>query len=969
MPGRLLIVRLLTGWLLLSGAALARDAGPALDALVVPIPTADSGPEMRVLQDAGAEDAFEPEGKPDLSEVVAAAIRRLARSRNREALVHLKAREFPKALIALKESYELNPRDPEVTNNLAFLYQLLGNDSESERYYRETLQLDKKRGIAYLNLADLLSRRTGAKQLAEASYLLARAREIKGNQPGIMIRQARLATSRGRFEAALRFYEEAHRKRPPADAMCLEMGRFHRELGQNTEALAWFGRVDSSKPTEHATEAARLIRELEVEKDALRYGWTRPNRAVPAHATDLLGRARMLRQHQKLEGAAGLLRDAIKLSPLFADAHAELGDVLLALGDRDGAELAYLRAVAANAGDADVVAKLADFYLEADRYAEAAWFFEQALHLRPDRLLLHLRLADAWRAAGNLPRALHQVNRYLSEVDEDAPAPRARALKRDLEATLPLADRTSTPRIAPDGRLIKALRRARALLGRGATDAAMRELGGLPAELRSADVLDLEGRVLRLAGRHAEAIKAFEASLKMQPQRLSALDQLGELLARDPRKASAARRLLLRAVAAGSTRAEFDIARLDLAALETGWPSWITDLRQLGQLDRVAERLSRHLAGRPEATRRQAERLLEAVRGRIGAAWRGVLLTLAGLLILGIAGARRRWGGHDLATLVRRYPEAGPEVQRVLSAIRHEVLKHNTMVVTGLVHAIEEGELVHDKARWCRASLLGDAGAPERTSAASRLREYAQSLTKLGRSHGERLNLKRRDPALSALLRGFKVLEKVAPLLDRADRLGAGGRAKLLRQLRRAAQLLNVEGYEAVRALLDRLRVLDVDAPLLTAIYDRARKEPALAGAAVEPLSMTIDDGSLPCRIAVPRGAFEDILANLIRNAIQSSLRHLPPDQPARVGLEIEREVDFITGLERVVIAICDASPQHLTPEMLRGRYIEEGLGLTADLVSRYEGTLDVSEREGRWTKAVLVKLPLVDESEEAAWT
>ena len=56
-----------------------------------------------------------------------------------------------------------------------------------------------------------------------------------------------------------------------------------------------------------------------------------------------------------------------------------------------------------------------------------------------------------------------------------------------------------------------------------------------------------------------------------------------------------------------------------------------------------------------------------------------------------------------------------------------------------------------------------------------------------------------------------------------------------------------------------------------------------------------------------------------------------------------------------------DRSPQVLTAEMVRGRYIEEGLGLTADLVSRYEGTLDVVPGENGWAKAVAVKLPRAD--------
>ena len=114
--------------------------------------------------------------------------------------------------------------------------------------------------------------------------------------------------------------------------------------------------------------------------------------------------------------------------------------------------------------------------------------------------------------------------------------------------------------------------------------------------------------------------------------------------------------------------------------------------------------------------------------------------------------------------------------------------------------------------------------------------------------------------------------------------------------------------------------------------------------------------------MAAPRGALEDILVNLIRNAIQSTVRHGPagPDVPVRIAVSLDEEVEEITGLAYAVFSVLDCSPQVLTREMLRGRYIEAGLGLTADLVSRYDGTLDVVPAEAPYTKAVTVKLPQV---------
>jgi hypothetical protein len=70
-------------------------------------------------------------------------------------------------------------------------------------------------------------------------------------------------------------------------------------------------------------------------------------------------------------------------------------------------------------------------------------------------------------------------------------------------------------------------------------------------------------------------------------------------------------------------------------------------------------------------------------------------------------------------------------------------------------------------------------------------------------------------------------------------------------------------------------------------------------------------------------------------------------------------EVDEVTGYERAVFLVCDHSDKILNTEMIRGQAIEGGLGLTADLVSRYDGMVDVMDNIRGWKKAVRVKLPM----------
>ena len=80
------------------------------------------------------------------------------------------------------------------------------------------------------------------------------------------------------------------------------------------------------------------------------------------------------------------------------------------------------------------------------------------------------------------------------------------------------------------------------------------------------------------------------------------------------------------------------------------------------------------------------------------------------------------------------------------------------------------------------------------------------------------------------------------------------------------------------------------------------------------------------------------------------------------VGITADLEVDEVTGYERAVFLVSDRSTKELTTEMIRGRAIEGGLGLTVDLAARYDGTVDVVPGDRGWKKAIRIKLPATPE-------
>jgi Flp pilus assembly protein TadD len=918
-----------------------------------------------VASDEGVDLSYSPDGGPSgMNGVLDDAMAKIALSRAAEARAFIKKKDYPGALARYREAHDLAPTNPEIANNLGYIYYLLGNYDEAERLYRLTLSLEPERFVVYLNLADLLAEQGPTpERLAEAQALLARARELKGNRPQVIIRQARVAVASGEFAAAERFYREFLAQKPATPKLALELGDFYRDQGRSDEALGWYRSIEDE---ELGRDAAARIWELEVEKQSKRFGWTSNTGVIPVRARMLETRGRVLLAKGQVDEAERLLVEALSLAPAFSAARADLGDLMRQTGRPAEAELEYLRAIAVDHENAEVHARLGELYLASaggqPRFAEAAIFLGRAVALRPDWTALELKLATALQGAGDLFGALEHVNKYLAGVHSDEDQNAALALKRSIEALVPPAALVGPgmmasvfePRAGMSERLAMAFGKARAHLARGEVDAAMAVLRELPDKERGVEVLNLEARILLGAGRVAEAARTMQDSLRIDESQAVVHGQLGTILL-ELGDARAARLHFSRSEELGDPSAMFQLARLDAGELEAGLTSWVHDAPRAFALYESMERLDAFLAtGAASIYRKEAEALRQTVRDRLAVVAAACSAALLLVVLTAFFVLRRIYGGADLMTLIAKHPEAGPDVQRVLSAVRHEVLKHNTMMLDGLVDAMESGRDAGELAVHFGKAICGE-GAHGGLDV--RLAGYVDALDRIGGANRTRLNLRRKDPAVAPLLRGIRILARAGGKLVRYPALGDGDRAALLRELKIAAHLLNTTGYEAVRGLLDRLRALQIDAELLRSVFERCTREPSFSGVAFAPLELEVRLDE-PAGIHVPRAAFEDVMANLVRNAIQSSLKYGEERDAVHIGFGVGAEVDPVTGLERVVFEVRDRSRKVLTAEMLRGRYIEEGLGLTADLVSRYDGTLDVVPGTGVWSKAVVVKLP-----------
>ena len=899
------------------------------------------------------------------------AVRKLAIQRNQEALDRLEQKDYPGALTLLKQASDLDSENSEIANNLGYIYYLLGNTDEAEHHLRHSLELDPERFVAYLNLADMLGKEGESnKRLKEAARLLAKAREVHGNKPRVILRQARVARLLGELQVAMRFYREYVANRKPTDKLLIEIGDFYREMGKDEEAFGWYQQVTNSN--EWGNEAATRIWDIEVERQAKKYGWSARVDEIPEKAVRLTERGQSLLGQKQYVDAKRLFEEAIKLAPGYALVRIHLGDLLMADGRSADAEVAYLRALALDSGNADIYVRLGKLYLQSKRdtrYTDATLFLRRALDLRPDWTALHLMLAKALQGTGDLDRALRHLEIFLAGTPSGDSRQEARRLKKTIEKLLG-GSRGGSKVLALDDnlfgnehglseKLLNALNRARAHLARGRPDAAMAELRRLPENQQDTLVLNLEGRILHASGRLKEAVRVLRKSIGLEPKQPSVHEQLGNLT-EELGQFREARYYYKKSESLRNPVAKFFIVRLDMANQNDGVFAFWDDLTELEMLLGARNRIDDFISsGKGALYHDEALAIRDDIQKRL---WRLIAISGGALLLLGVTilfGTRRLWGGVGLNTLLTKYPDSGPEVQRVLSAIRHEVLKHNTMALGGVIESLDKGAPdAMEKMRHFRNTLLG-----KNDNVPKRLEKYATELRKIGLSFGLRLNLKQKEPVIRLLHRGFGLLVRALKGIEGESHLAGAKKRRLLRSLRQAFRLLNVDGYEAVQQMLGRIRMLEVDEPMIRNIAVRVLREPGFADINVAPFAI---DSSLswPITVLISQRAFEDIFANLIRNALQSSVEM--GLSPVEVGMILDLEVDEVTGFERVVFLVCDQAKKKLTTAMIRKQAIEGGLGITADLVSRYDGMVDVAENVRGWRKAVRVKLPMAPVIEES---
>ena len=820
-----------------------------------------------------------------------------------------------------------------LTKDPAFLPAVLGlgrcleaerRDGEAEALYRQH--------AGEADAVEALARLLEPRDTAQALLLWKQLETLRLGDPGPYLAQARLGV-RADLDAALAAwstYQVLLQGEPPDGPTLIELVVALIAAQRRDEAIDMLQVYLELFPEGAAAdEARRRLDRLDVEREAaaLLLGGSTPLTSEQSERAS--GVARLL-QAGRVDEAQATARALVAAAPRSAEAHGQLAEVLVAADAWAEAETHAV--IARDLAPDDATARLRLGRLLVDAYggrrdAEAAEELREAAALRPLEARIHYSLGLVEQALGNWDAAASAYSQVIELAPGGADAAGARARITSLQRVAPPAPAAPPRPSELPAEAEHHYRVALALLSRQRAEEASAELD-LALEVAPDATLLLNKRAAldRRRGDAGAALRRWRQSLAVDPTQGAVHLELGDL--------AAVSGDTLSATAAWEAAARYGVADAWylLARQAEARGEW-SEVRTL--LDAWFARASQDSPYRLGATELRDEARRRALVIRVG---------LGSALLLGIGlplliWVRRRTAGQ-LRDLLDSAPSSWHDAARAIARLRHEVLKHNTTVLPDVADALDAGNSLPWLALQPRLGMLRE-----------RFASQLDVLEDLGKIHGLRLDLRRRDPLLAPMWRGMVRLSRV-------KRPSAA-------ELRSISAAVNGVGYRALDQIVREICVLPVTVELVRGVYTRVCHEPGIAGTEVPELRVLQNDEETDPRahtVRMFRDDLEDILANLLRNALSAGARHL--------YLAIGEVDDPITGVGSVELRLIDDAPGALTQTMIRSRYIGRGLGLAVDLLNRHGGAIRVESTGIEGEKAVIVELPRVEPAPvEVEWT
>ena len=270
---------------------------------------------------------------------------------------------WPESLVYYLAAIELNPDDFEAWNNGAVIWQKLGKLEDARKFVNRAIVLNPDYAQAFFNLGNLAGLQ-GERDVAAAAYkkaialnpdhtpsrsnlgrLMASGGDVSGaakvfrqvlklapNEADAHLNLGNALQSMGNFEQALSHYQQAIERCPYDSRLAHNLGSLYLEMGDLETAKVHY--LLALKLNSKSAESHHQLGKILHREGQLSLGIAHLQQAVsydennPA-AWQTLGQ--LWKATGALEGAVACFERAIALAPGFAEAHWDLGRVLLEL--------------------------------------------------------------------------------------------------------------------------------------------------------------------------------------------------------------------------------------------------------------------------------------------------------------------------------------------------------------------------------------------------------------------------------------------------------------------------------------------------------------------------------------------------------------------------------------------------------------------------------------------------------------
>jgi tetratricopeptide (TPR) repeat protein len=279
----------------------------------------------------------------------------------------------------------------------------------------------------------------------------------------------------------------------------------------STEAQGLYGKAEAGL---HGIDAGAKYLQQQLAKYVVQKGQQTPPAAIDLR----LALSDIFVQDQRFKDAEGALREVLSLEKDNKKALVGLGKVLQAEGQRSLALESYLKAAVLDPSDADPLYFSGQLYLEDQKFSEAERQYQRVLKINPRYPRGHTQLGNVYLGQGNLQKAIDEamLERDANPELVDSYTLAAEAQFKLKQYSKCAGEYQQAAKRNRNSRMF--VKMARCYRLSGALDSATSLLNQAQSmESGNPDVYKEQGAIFHLKGMAAEAVKAYDTYLKLEP--------------------------------------------------------------------------------------------------------------------------------------------------------------------------------------------------------------------------------------------------------------------------------------------------------------------------------------------------------------------------------------------------------------------------------------------------------------------